>query len=150
MASHKREVPLARSGEILNEEFLKPLDITGNALALALRVPANRLYAIVEGKRGITPDTAFRLARYFGTTANFWINLQAHFDLENHRSELEDKIEREVQPRTSFVPLHAPSQWLLRHWVAVVAPDGALGGLVGFVAGDLAIVFVFFAIKSAA
>jgi addiction module HigA family antidote len=100
MAIIKREVPLAHPGEILNEEFIKPLDIAVNALALALRVPANRLYAIVDGKRGITADTALRLARYFGTTANFWINLQAHYYLENHRSQLEEKIEREVQPRT--------------------------------------------------
>ena len=69
-----------------------------NALALALRVPANRLYAIVDGKRGITPDTAFALARSFGMTADFWINLQAHHDLETYRSKLEEKIEREVQP----------------------------------------------------
>jgi addiction module HigA family antidote len=100
MATNKREVPLAHPGEIMNEEFIKPLEITVNALALALRVPANRLYSIVDGKRGIAPDTAFRLARYFGTTANFWINLQAHYDLESHRSEMEEKIEREVQPRT--------------------------------------------------
>ena len=100
MVSRKRKVPLARPGEILNEEFVKPLEITLNTLAIALRVRANRLYAIVEGSRSITPDTALRLARYFGTSASFWINLQAHYDLESHRSELEEKIDWEVQPRT--------------------------------------------------
>jgi addiction module HigA family antidote len=86
----------------LNDEFLKPLGLTGNALALALRVPANRVYAIIEGNRGVTPDTALRLARYFGTTPNFWINLQAHYDLESHRGEMEETIEREVQPRAEL------------------------------------------------
>jgi addiction module HigA family antidote len=99
MARDKREVPLAHPGEILNEEFVKPLEITLNTLAMALRVPANRLYAIVDGSRSITPDTALRLARYFGTSASFWINLQAHYDLESHRSEMEEKIDREVLPR---------------------------------------------------
>lgn len=99
MAHSKRQIPPAHPGEILNEEFIKPLGITVNMLALALHVPANRLYAIVERTRSITPDTALRLARYFATSADFWINLQAHYDLENHRSEMEEKIEREVQPR---------------------------------------------------
>ena len=99
MARSKRQIPLAHPGEILKEEFIKPLGITVNMLALELRVPANRLYAIAEGNRGITPDTALRLARYFGTSADFWINLQTHYDLEAYRSEMEEKIEREVQPR---------------------------------------------------
>ena len=71
MVSRKRKVPLAHPGEILNQEFVKPLEITLNTLAIALRVPANRLDAIVEGSRSITPDTALRLARYFGTSASF-------------------------------------------------------------------------------
>ena len=75
MARNKRQIPLAHPGEILNDEFLKPLGITVNALALALRVPSNRLYAIVEGERGISADTALRPSRYFGTTPEFWINL---------------------------------------------------------------------------
>jgi antitoxin HigA-1 len=100
MPVQRREVPLAHPGEILAEEFIRPLGISVNSLALSLRIPANRLYAIVDGKRGITPDTAMRLARYFGTTADFWVNLQAHYDLESHRAEMEEKIEREVQPRT--------------------------------------------------
>jgi len=100
MARNKRQIPLAHPGEILNDEFLKPLGITVNALALALRVPSNRLYAIVEGERGISADTALRLSRYFGTTPEFWINLQTRFDLENAKAQLEDQIAREVQPRS--------------------------------------------------
>jgi antitoxin HigA-1 len=100
MARNKRQIPLAHPGEILNEEFLKPLGITINALALALRVPSNRIYAIVEGERGVSADTALRLGRYFGTTPEFWINLQTRFELENAKDQLEDQIEREVQPRS--------------------------------------------------
>lgn len=99
MARNKRQISLAHPGEILNEEFLKPLGITINALSLALRVPSNRLYAIVEGARGVSPDTALRLARYFGTSAELWTNLQAHYDLENAREHLEDEIERDIRPR---------------------------------------------------
>jgi len=99
MARNKRQIPPVHPGEILNEEFLKPLDMTINALALALRVPSNRLYAIVEGERGISPDTALRLGRYFGTGPEFWINLQAHYDLESTRGEIEEEVERQVQPR---------------------------------------------------
>jgi addiction module HigA family antidote len=99
MARTKRQVPLVHPGEILNEEFLKPLGMTINALALALRVPSNRLYAIVEGERGVSADTALRLGRYFATGPEFWINLQTHYDLENSKEELGAEIEREVQPR---------------------------------------------------
>ncbi len=99
MARQKREVPPVHPGEILSEEFLKPLGLTMNQLALALRVPANRINAIVAGDRGITADTALRLGRYFGTSAQFWINLQARFDLESTKDKLAAKIEREVQPR---------------------------------------------------
>ena len=99
MARRKRQIPLVHPGENLVEEFLKPLGITVNALALALRVPSNRIYAIVEGERGISPDTALRLGRYFGTGPEFWLNLQAHYDLEKARDEIEETIEREVQRR---------------------------------------------------
>ncbi len=99
MARKKRQIPLVHPGEILNEEFLKPLGMTVNALALALRVPSNRIYAIVEGERGISADTALRSGRYFGTGPEFWIDLQAHYDLESARGELEEEIERQVQPR---------------------------------------------------
>ncbi len=93
-----REIPPIHPGEILLEEFLKPLGISQNALARALRVPPDRVNAIVQGKRSITADTALRLARAFGTTPQFWLNLQAHYDLEIAQERLEDQIEREVLP----------------------------------------------------
>jgi addiction module HigA family antidote len=99
MARRKREIPLVHPGEILVEDFLKPLQLTVNALALALRVPSNRIYAIAEGERGVTPDTALRLGRYFGTGPEFWLNLQTHYELEKAKDELEEAVEREVQPR---------------------------------------------------
>ena len=85
-------------GEILAEEFLKPLGLSANALALALRVPANRIGAIVSGRRAVTADTALRLARYFGTTPDFWMNLQAMHDLTKAQAELGKAIAREVAP----------------------------------------------------
>ena len=72
---------LIHPGEILLEEFLKPMKITQNKLALDLHVPAPRIYAIVKGTRSITADTALRLGRYFGTGPEFWINLQSNYDL---------------------------------------------------------------------
>jgi len=88
-------------GEILSEEFLKPLEMSVNALALALRVPATRIGAIVKGERSVTADTALRLARFFGTSAEFWINLQAMHDLTKARMENGVAIERDVQPRAA-------------------------------------------------
>lgn len=86
-------------GEILREEFLAPLDMSANALALALKVPAPRINDIVREKRAITPDIALRLARYFGTTPEFWLNLQTAYDLRRTRCELGAAIEDEVSPR---------------------------------------------------
>ena len=88
-------------GEILREEFLKPLDLSSNALALALRVPANRITAIVKGERAMTADTALRLARYFGTTAQFWMNAQAAHDLSKAERALGATIEKDVRPRAA-------------------------------------------------
>jgi len=88
-------------GEVLSEEFLKPLGISVNALALALRVPATRIGAIVKGQRSVTADTALRLARFFGTSAEFWINLQAMHDLTKARMESGGAIERDVRPRAA-------------------------------------------------
>ena len=84
-------------GKILQEEFLEPLGLSQNKLALALRVPARRINEIVLGKRRITADTALRLGRYFGMSARFWMNLQARFDLDTAEDALGDRIEREVQ-----------------------------------------------------
>lgn len=86
-------------GEMLREEFLVPLGLSANALALALRVPANRITAILNEERGVTADTAMRLARYFGNSARFWLNLQQSHDLSLARAKLAKKIEREVAPR---------------------------------------------------
>jgi addiction module HigA family antidote len=87
-------------GEVLSEEFLKPLDLSINALAIALRVPANRIGGIIKGKRSVSADTAMRLARYFGTTPEFWINLQAMHDLTKARIELGRRIDADVRPRS--------------------------------------------------
>ena len=86
-------------GEVLREEVLRPLGMSVNALAMSLRVPATRIGAIVKGERSVTADTALRLARFFGTTPEFWMNMQAMHDLTKARAELGVKIERDVHPR---------------------------------------------------
>ena len=86
-------------GRILKEDLLDPLEMSINQLARALRVPANRLSQIVQGRRSVTPDTSLRLARYFGFSPDYWLNLQSHFDLEVARRESELRIEQEVVPR---------------------------------------------------
>jgi len=88
-------------GEVLSEEFLVPLGLSVNALALALRVPATRIGAIVKGERAVTADTALRLARFFGTSAEFWVNLQAMHDLTKARQQSGNAIERDVRPRAA-------------------------------------------------
>ncbi len=85
-------------GEILREEFLAPLGMSAHALAMKLRVPAPRINDIVRERRAISPDTALRLSRFFGTTAQFWLNLQSSFDLKQVESEQGRKIEREIRP----------------------------------------------------
>jgi len=85
-------------GEILSEDFMKPNGLSMNKLALDLRVPVTRIADIVAERRGITPDTALRLARYFKTTPQFWLNLQTRYDLEVTEDEKLAKIERDVQP----------------------------------------------------
>jgi antitoxin HigA-1 len=90
-----------RPGEILLEEFMKPFGLSANALALALRVPATRIGEIIrsEKPRGISVDTALRLARYFGTRPEFWLNLQQAYDLSCEIAAHGNAIERDVQPR---------------------------------------------------
>jgi addiction module HigA family antidote len=88
-------------GTVLLEEFLKPLDISQNRLAIDIRVPATRIGEIVHCRRGVTPETALRLARYFGTTAEFWLNLQQSYDLSKTRVEEEEQIAREVNTHAS-------------------------------------------------
>jgi addiction module HigA family antidote len=84
-------------GEMLREEFLVPLGITQNALALKIRVPATRIGDIIHGKRAITPDTALRLARFFSNSPGFWLNLQQMHDLSTAKLALSKRIEREVE-----------------------------------------------------
>ena len=84
-------------GEILWEEFLKPLNVTQYRLAKDINVPARRINEIVRGKRAITADTALRLARYFGLSERFWLNLQARYDIEIEKDRLEGRLEDEVK-----------------------------------------------------
>ncbi len=99
MTSKKENrLPPVHPGEVL-QDLLKESGLSINALALALRVPANRIGGIVKGQRGISADTALRLARYFGTSAQMWINLQSKYELEAAEDALGAKIEHEVLPR---------------------------------------------------
>ena len=88
-------------GEVLAEEFLQPLGLSVNAPALALRVPATRIGAVGKGERAVTADTALRLARFFGTTPEFWVNLQATHDLTKARQASGAAIARDVRPRAA-------------------------------------------------
>jgi addiction module HigA family antidote len=96
----KKQHPPVHPGEILLEEFLKPLKISQNRLGRDLNIPAQRVNDIVRGVRSVTVDTALRLARYFKTTPQFWLNLQAHYDLEMaQESRLVERVSREVRER---------------------------------------------------
>lgn len=96
-----RRLPLIHPGEILKDDFLDPMKISIYALAKAVNVPRSRLNDIVLGRRVISGDTALRLARYFGTTPEFWINLQARYDLDAAKRTLRARIEKEVVPRAA-------------------------------------------------
>ena len=98
MTLHNKMRPI-HPGEILREDFLVPLGMSANALAVALRVPAPRIYDIVRERRAITPDTAMRLARYFGGDALSWLNLQSCHDLKVTEAKQLDKIFSEVPQR---------------------------------------------------
>ena len=91
-------LPPIHPGEILREDFMLPMDVSINRLARDLHVPPNRISEIVNGKRGITAGTALRLARYFTTTAKFWMNLQIAYDLEVSSRTESKQIQREVRP----------------------------------------------------
>ncbi len=95
----RREIPLAHPGTILNEDFLKPMNISQYALAKAIGVSPRRINEIVKGMRGITADTALRLAAFFGTDAQSWMNLQTHYDTELARETLAEVLERIQQHR---------------------------------------------------
>ena len=90
-------MPYIHPGEVLMEEFLKPLGITQYRLAKDISVPPRRINEIVHGIRSITADTALRLGRYFGTSAQFWLNLQAHYELETQADVLSKRLENEVK-----------------------------------------------------
>ena len=90
-------------GEILNEEFLKPLGLTANALAKAIRVPPNRITAILKDERGITGDTAIRLETFFKTSAEFWMNLQMIYDLRNAEKTLPAGVTKSIEDNRSVL-----------------------------------------------
>lgn len=92
----RKKAPPIHPGEILLEEYLAPLEISQYRLAKEISVPPRRINEIVHGKRSITADTALRLARYFGTSERFWLNLQTHYDLEIEKDRLAERLEEEV------------------------------------------------------
>src|SRR5271157_3260911 len=105
----RTRMPPLHPGEMLREEFMKPLGLSSNALAMELRVPVTRISEIVRERRGITADTALRLARYFGTTPDFWMKMQMSYDLANASREVMARIEVEIfpAPRTDMEDLKA-------------------------------------------
>ncbi len=96
------KIPPIHPGEILKEEFLEALQISQARLAHDINVPPGRINEIVQGRRSITADTALRLARYFSNSAQFWINLQAHYDLEVEKDRLGNSLENEVKVHPSL------------------------------------------------
>ena len=101
------KLPPIHPGEILREEFMKPRDLSQNALARALNVPPRRINEIVLENRGLTADTALRLARFFGTSAEMWTGLQADYDLRLARQAKEKQITRDVEPLAALEPAMA-------------------------------------------
>lgn len=93
----RMKLPPIHPGEILKEEFIEPLGISSYRVAKDIHTPATRISEIIKGRRSVTADTALRLSRYFGTTAEFWLNLQARYDLEMAEDQLGDSI-NEVKP----------------------------------------------------
>ena len=94
----RKRIPPIHPGEILLEEFLKPMDLSQNSLAMDIHVPARRINEIVLGKRRITADTALRLARYFDMSPQFWLGLQMDYDLDVMSDKMGSRLEREVRP----------------------------------------------------
>jgi addiction module HigA family antidote len=99
----KKKIPPLHPGEILLEEFLKPMGLSQNRLALDIRVPARRINEIIQGKRRITADTALRLAKYFNMSAKFWLGLQTDYDLDVAEDKLADRLNKEIQVYSSSV-----------------------------------------------
>src|SRR6476661_7096633 len=96
----EKKLPPIHPGEVLLEDFLKPLNLGQYRLAKEIGVPTRRINEIVHGKRAITPDTALRLSRYFGLSERFWLNLQTRYDLEIEKDRLADRLQREVRVYT--------------------------------------------------
>jgi len=94
----KKIIPPIHPGEILLEEFLKPMGLSQNRMAMDIHVPARRINEIVHGKRRITADTALRLSRFFGNSPQFWLGLQMDYDLDVAEDSLKDRLDREVHP----------------------------------------------------
>jgi addiction module HigA family antidote len=92
------KIPPVHPGEVLHEDYLIPMGISQNQLALSMRVPPNRISEIIQGKRAITAETALRLARAIGTSPDFWLNLQMYYDLRIAEESLAGVLEREVIP----------------------------------------------------
>ncbi len=99
MPAKNKKLPPVHPGEVLLEEFLKPMEISQYRLAKDISVPPRRINEIVHGKRSVTADTALRLSRYFGTSERFWLNLQTAYDLEVEKDRLGDRLESEVLRR---------------------------------------------------
>ena len=100
-----RDLPPVHPGEQLREEFMKPLGLTAYRLAKDLNVSITRVQAIVSERRGITGDTALRLARYFGTTPEFWLNMQRDYELGRAAETLGERLQTEVKPRAASAPV---------------------------------------------
>ena len=111
----RRKLAPIHPGEVLNEEFLSPLGISQYRLAKETSVPPRRVNEIVHGTRAISADTALRLARYFGTSERFWLNLQARYDLEIEKDRLGNRLQREVRVRLGT-----------RHSLRQQTPNGSL------------------------
>ena len=97
-----KKIPPIHPGEILLEEFLKPMEISQNMLGRELGVSPRRVNEIVHGKRSVTADTALRLSIFFGNAASFWLGLQMDYELDLAEDAIEDKIEKEIQPMTAI------------------------------------------------
>jgi len=97
-ARRKRDLPPVHPGEILRSEFLDPLGLSVNALSQSIKVPRTRLNDIVRGRRGISADTAIRLARFFRVSPQFWMNLQSHYELEIAQEAAGSRVAKEIRP----------------------------------------------------
>ena len=110
MTKNTNGILFPHPGETIREDYLKPLGMSINQLAIELRVPATRMLEVVRGRRGITADTALRLARYFNTTPKFWLNLQTSYDLAVTAEAKQEQIVRMVHPREA-VSNHSRAGW---------------------------------------